>query len=104
MWGEVVSSHSISGKEMLANLDEQTVPVMIGKGVAKAHSINIGEATISTPAKRIHYFRNRPEAIRTRECGQKVLLQNRAEVRFSLTTRHWPVLALTSVRALERKV
>ena len=55
----VVSSHSMvtSDKEILTDLDERTVPVVTGELVANAR--NIGEATISTPAKRIQYFRGR---------------------------------------------
>ena len=41
-----MSSHSTSDSEILANLDDRTVPVVIGEGVANVR--NIGETTIST--------------------------------------------------------
>jgi hypothetical protein len=50
----VVSSHSTSGSEILTDLDERTVPVVIGEGVANVR--NIGEATISTNCEKDTLF------------------------------------------------
>ena len=56
--GEVVGSHvrghSTNGSEILANLDDRTVPVVIGEGVANVR--NIGEATISTNCEKDTLF------------------------------------------------
>ena len=52
--GEVVSSHSTSGSETLANLGDRTVSVVIEEGVATVR--NIGEATISTNCEKDTLF------------------------------------------------
>jgi hypothetical protein len=50
----VVSSHGTSGSEILTDLDERTMPIATGEGVAKA--LIIGEATISTNYKKDTLF------------------------------------------------
>ena len=52
--GGVMSSHSTSGNEILTDLDERTMPIATGEGVAKA--LIIGEATISTNYKKDTLF------------------------------------------------
>ena len=46
--------HNISGSEILTDLDERTMPIATGEGVAKA--LIIGEATISTNYKKDTLF------------------------------------------------
>jgi hypothetical protein len=50
----VVSSHSTGGSEILTDLDERTMPIATGEGVAKA--LIVGEATISTNCEKDTLF------------------------------------------------
>ena len=52
--GGVMSSHSTSGNEILTDLDERTMPIATGEGVAKARII--GEGAISTNYKKDTLF------------------------------------------------
>ena len=49
-----MSSHSTSGNEILTDLDERTVSVVTGEGVAKARII--GESTIDTNSEKDTLF------------------------------------------------
>ena len=49
-----MSSHSTSGNEILTDLDERTMPIATGEGVAKARII--GEGAISTNYKKDTLF------------------------------------------------
>ena len=52
--GGVMSSHSTSGNEILTDLDERTVSVVTGEGVAKARII--GEGAIDTNCEKDTLF------------------------------------------------
>ena len=52
--GGVMSSHSTSGNEILTDLDERTVSVVTGEGVAKARII--GKSTIDTNSEKDTLF------------------------------------------------